>query len=189
MADGEALKNLLSRMEADYPDRIIVPGVGSAGARVVLIGEAPGENEEKQRCPFVGKAGKMLDEFLSLSGIARESLYITNSVKFRPTAEGKRGPVNRKPTKAEIDAFRPYLMRELEIIRPAYVVTLGNTPLSALTGQSITIGSVHGKVLELDGFRLYPMYHPASVIYNRSLNETYRRDVCALGELIRHDGY
>jgi len=187
MSDKQArLKALMSEIEAENADKIIVPGVGNAEAKIVLIGEAPGENEEKQRCPFVGKAGKMLDEFLLLSGIAREELYITNSVKFRPTSQGKRSLVNRKPTKDEIALFRAYLMRELEILEPDYIVTLGNTPLYAVTQQNLAIGDVHGSVMELEGIksRLYPMYHPASVIYNRSLKEVYCNDVQKLGLLI-----
>ena len=173
------------RLCAAFPDKRIVPGDGRSSAPVVLVGEAPGENEEKQLKPFVGKAGAMLDEFLALSGIERTELYITNAVKFRPTAVGKSGrPINRKPTAAEITAFRPWLMEELALIKPVCVVTLGNVPLSVFTGSGTPIGSVHGNLLNCEGFTVYPMYHPASVIYNRALREVYVADVQKLGGLV-----
>lgn len=177
----------LSDWEAAFPGRILVPGEGSAKARIVMIGEAPGEKEEQLRRPFVGKAGENLNEFLRLSGIEREALYITNTVKFRPTEVGKSGKtVNRKPTKAEIEAFKPFLMKELNEIRPLCVVTLGNVPLGVFV-KNAAIGEVHGRFLEAEGFRLYPMYHPASVIYNRSLRETYLKDVTLFGEWMRSE--
>ena len=153
----------------------------------MFIGEGPGADEDMQGVPFVGKAGKNLDEFLELSGIERETLYITNTVKFRPTAEGKRGLVNRKPSMSEIEAFRPWLIEELGIIKPTCIVTLGNVPFQALTRSRETIGAVHGRFIEAEGFLVYPMYHPASVIYNRSLKDVYRNDVIALGEWMREN--
>jgi len=176
------------RLISAFADKRIVPGYGNITSRVVMIGEAPGEKESEQLRPFVGKAGKNLDEFLALSGIDRNELYITNTVKFRPTAQGKKGLVNRKPTSAEIAEFRPWLMEELGIIRPEIIVTLGNVPFQALTCSRETVGAVHGRLMNYEGFKVYPMYHPASVIYNRSLTEVYRADVIALGELLKNNG-
>ncbi len=171
-----------------YPDRVFVPGEGDVRARVVLIGEAPGENEETQRRPFVGKAGENLNDFLCLSGIRRDELFITNAVKIRPVKTGKSGRnINRPPTRTEIDAFRPYLLKELAIIKPLVAVTLGNVPLLALGGKSIKIGSVHGSFIQTEGLLIYPMYHPASVIYNRSLASVYAEDTRLLGEWIKQN--
>ena len=180
------LDGLKKETAALFPDKRLVFGCGNTGALLMLIGEAPGENEEKQGIPFVGKAGKNLDELLALSGIRREEIYITNAVKFRPTTTGKSGRnINRKPTNDEISAFRPFLIREIETVRPLIVATLGNVPLEAVTGKSIKIGDAHGKIMEMSGFKLYPMYHPASVIYNPALKQIYINDVCRLGELIK----
>lgn len=179
------LKILYDEMLNAFPEKHLVFGEGCIGARVCLIGEAPGEKEDEAGRPFVGKAGKQLDEFLMISGIRRESVFITNAVKFRPTSEGKKGLVNRTPTKAEIEAFRPYLLRELELLKPEIIVPLGNTPLLAVTGENLRIGDVHGAFLTCGDLTLYPMYHPASVIYNRSLKETYTADIVRLGEKMK----
>lgn len=173
-------------LEAAFPDKVLVFGEGRPDAKIVMIGEAPGEKEEQQRRPFVGKAGENLNEFLRLSGIRREEIYITNTVKFRPTQTGKSGKsVNRKPTRAEIDAFLPFLLQEIEEISPECIVTLGNVPLNALLGSNVRIGEVHGRFLNTDKFTVYPMYHPASVIYNRSLMQTYLEDIREFGQWMR----
>lgn len=158
--------------------KILVHGEGKPGARVMLIGEAPGEQETLQRRPFVGKAGKNLDEFLELAGIDRSELYVSNTVKFRPTKISAAGRVvNRPPTREEINLFLPWLKREMELVQPEMVVTLGNVPLKALMGSKVVIGDVHGSFQQVNGVRLYPMYHPASLIYNPSLRETYAGDI------------
>jgi len=166
--------------------KVLVFGEGSRGARVALVGEAPGEQETLQGRPFVGKAGKNLDEFLELAKLDRAALYVTNTVKFRPTKISPAGRVvNRPPTQEEVRLFLPWLMRELEMVSPEVVVTLGNVPLKALMGRKAVIGDLHGQCLDLNGRRLYPMYHPASLIYNPALRETYRDDVVRLGALLR----
>lgn len=158
--------------------KILVHGEGRSGARVMLIGEAPGEQETLQRRPFVGKAGRNLDEFLELAGIDRSELYVSNTVKFRPTKISAAGRVvNRPPTREEINLFLPWLKREMELVQPEVVVTLGNVPLKALMGSKVIIGDVHGAFQDVEGMRLYPMYHPASLIYNPSLRETYAGDI------------
>lgn len=158
--------------------KILVHGEGRSGARVMLIGEAPGEQETLQRRPFVGKAGRNLDEFLELAGIDRSELYVSNTVKFRPTKISAAGRVvNRPPTREEINLFLPWLKREMELVQPEVVVTLGNVPLKALMGSKVIIGDVHGAFQYVEGMRLYPMYHPASLIYNPSLRETYAGDI------------
>mgnify|MGYP000139107162 FL=1 len=167
--------------------RSLVFGEGSFHSRLMMIGEAPGEQETLKGRPFVGKAGKNLDEFLQMSGLKREEIYITNTVKFRPTKRSDAGRlVNRPPTKEEIALFYPFLLREIELVKPEYVVTLGNVPLKALAGDRVVIGDVHGQFLECEGRVLYPLYHPASLIYNPSLRGVYAEDVKRLGDWLRN---
>lgn len=164
----------------------LVFGEGDPQAETVLIGEAPGEQEALQGRPFVGKAGKNLDELLELAGLDRKSLYITNTVKIRPTKISPAGrTVNRPPTKEEIELFLPWLKKEIALIAPRRIVTLGNVPLKALLGPKVTIGELHGRFTDWQGMPLYPLYHPASIIYNRALKPVYEEDVRRLGGLIR----
>lgn len=166
--------------------KILVHGEGKRGARVMLIGEAPGEQETLQGRPFVGKAGKNLDEFLALAGIERDELYVSNTVKFRPTRISDAGRVvNRPPTQEEVNLFLPWLKKEIEWVQPECVVTLGNVPLRALTDRKTVIGDVHGTWMNVEGMKLYPMYHPASMIYNRALRPIYEEDVKRLAQWLR----
>jgi DNA polymerase len=160
--------------------KLLVFGEGRVGAPVMMIGEAPGEQESLQGRPFVGKAGKNLDAFLEQAGMDRASLYVTNVVKFRPTRRSEAGRVvNRPPTQEEIKLFLPWLLKEIELVDPRYIVTLGNVPLKALTGRGSVIGDMHGRFIEWQGRRLFAMYHPASVIYNPGLKAVYSRDIVA----------
>ena len=188
------LKRLRSELEKLIDEvyvgekKVLVHGEGEAGARVMLIGEAPGQQETLARRPFVGKAGKNLDEFLEMAEIDRSQLYVSNTVKFRPTRVSAAGRiVNRPPTREEINLFLPWLRREIELVRPQAVVTLGNVPLRALTASRATIGERHGQFMQADGLEIYPMYHPASIIYNPSLREVYTADVQRLGQWLREN--
>lgn len=166
----------------------LVFGEGPARPRLMLVGEAPGEQETLLSRPFVGKAGKNLDRFLELAQLKREEIYVTNTVKLRPTKTGKSGRVsNRPPTGDEVALFHPWLLREIAEVQPRVVATLGNVPLRALMGKGRTIGQAHGQELWLEGANLplIPLYHPASLIYNRSLEEVYERDVLALAQRLR----
>ena len=168
--------------------KVLVFGEGGIGARVMMIGEAPGEQETLQDRPFVGKAGKNLDEFLELAGMDRRQLYVTNTVKFRPTKLSAAGRVvNRPPTQEEVKLFLPWLLQEIELVDPDCIITLGNVPLKALMGRRDVIGEVHGAFAEREGRRVYPMYHPASVIYNPALKETYRADILRFGEWLKQN--
>lgn len=167
--------------------KVLVHGEGCIGARVMLIGEAPGEQETLQGRPFVGKAGKNLDEFLELAGISRRELYVSNTVKFRPTKISAAGrTVNRPPTQEEVRIFLPWLKKEIDMVKPECVVTLGNVPLNALAEKKTVIGDVHGTFLDCDGRKVYPMYHPASMIYNPSLRSVYREDIERLAEWLKN---
>lgn len=169
-------------------ENALVFGEGPVHPKLMLIGEAPGEQETLQGRPFVGKAGKNLDHFLELAELRREEIYITNTVKFRPTKTGKSGRIsNRPPSKEEIMLFRPWLIREIDEIAPQMIATLGNVPLQALTASRQTIGAVHGRVIPAGetGLPLFALYHPASLIYNRSLAPVYEQDVRALALKLR----
>ena len=173
----------------DVPAQFVF-GDGNGSEKTVLVGEAPGKDEVREGRPFVGAAGKILDDFLKRSGIPRDQLYITNSVKYRLARPGKReGTLSNRPVKKfELEYCSFWLRSELEIIRPALVVTLGNTALAAVdmalgAGLKENIGELHGKTLSgqrfPDGspFTLIPLYHPASLIYNRDLRDDYEKDL------------
>ena len=168
----------------------MVYGEGDSAAALMLIGEAPGAEETKLSRPFVGRAGKNLDEFLSTIGLKREEIYITNVVKFRPYKVSAKGTLsNRPPTRGEVDLMLPLLLREIEAVAPRIVVTLGNVPLRAVLGlKTATIGQYHavptaGSALSA-AFSLFPLYHPASIIYNRSLKSVYEQDLLQLKQHI-----
>ena len=186
----EQYKRELQEYIADsLPEKkdVLVFGEGPRQPKLMLIGEAPGEQETLQGRPFVGKAGKNLDHFLELARLDRSDIYISNAVKFRPTKTGKTGRIsNRPPTKDEIALFRPWLVREIREVAPRIVATLGNVPLGAVTGKRITIGEVHGQIIPAGetGRQLFALYHPASLIYNRSLESVYEQDVRQLAEIL-----
>jgi len=178
----EELQERLSAMAAaHFPGAALVFGEGSAEQPVLaVIGEAPGAEEEKLRRPFVGKAGKNLDSFLDTLGLARAAVYITNLVKLRPSRVSDAGRVvNRPPSREEVGLFAPFLAEELAFVSPRIIATLGNFALRAvLNDDKATIGQHHGQLLTLpDGQKLFPLYHPASIIYNQSLKEVYAADL------------
>ena len=152
---------------------------------LMLIGEAPGEQEVLEGRPFVGKAGKNLTAFLEAVDLKREDIFISNTVKIRPTKlSDKRRVVNRPPTKEEIGLFLPYLKEEIALVKPKLLVTLGNVALKALMGKEAVIGQCHGQIMkamidEKAGLEipLFALYHPASVIYNRQLTAVYLNDL------------
>lgn len=189
MQQEEKLKKLneLIVLESgiDYPGRQVVPGEGKCGAELLLIGEAPGGEEEREGRPFVGKAGKNLMNFLNTIGLDRSNLYITNVVKIRPfkLSEKTGKPVNRPPNVKEKNFFSKYLYKEVEIIMPKIIVTLGNVPLQAvLKNKTAMIGDYHGKITCFGVNSIFPLYHPAAIIYNASLKEIYNEDILGLRE-------
>jgi len=179
----EKIKALNKRIMEAYPDEKLVLGRGNLNSPIVLVGEAPGRKEVELNEPFVGQAGKHLDEFLQVLELDKEDIYITNSVKYRPTKlNPKTGRLsNRTPTAKEIESFRSFLLEEIDIIKPKIIVTLGNTSLKSLFEKDVKIGDVHGKLISVEiydnKYNLFPLYHPAAVIYNRSLKEVYLNDL------------
>ena len=171
-------------------DKPMVLGEGRAESPVLmLVGEAPGETEIMKRRPFVGKAGKNLDEFLRLARLNREDIFVTNAVKIRPTEKGPTGRMrNRAPNREELSLFTPWLLREIAAVRPRALVTLGNVPLKALTDMKAAVGDCHGKWLQSRaGVPLFSLYHPASIIYRRSLAPVYEQDILNLSTALAAD--
>ncbi len=155
----------------------LVPGEGPADARVVVVGEAPGKREDEAGRPFVGAAGRLLDRLLADAGLTRDAVFITNVVKARP-------PGNRDPKPDEVRHHLPWLVAQLDLIRPALLVTLGRHALNRFVPEA-KISAVHGTVLEADGRTLFPLLHPAAALHNPGLRDTLHADARALGETLR----
>jgi uracil-DNA glycosylase len=155
----------------------LVFGDGSAEAKIVFIGEAPGKNEDEQGKPFVGAAGKFLDEMLQMIGLKRKDVYITNIVKYRP-------PNNRDPYPDEKLAFMPYLESQLEAIQPKLVVTLGRHSLNCFL-PDLSIGQVHGQPKRYQGRVYLPLFHPAAALYNNDMRQTLIDDFARIPEVIK----
>jgi uracil-DNA glycosylase family 4 len=153
-----------------------VPGEGQLPAKIMLIGEAPGKNEDEKGQPFVGAAGKALDLALEKSGIPRQSVFITNIAKCRP-------PDNRIPEPEEQIACRPYLDRQISLISPQIICILGNTAYSSLLGGKSVMAD-RGKILKRDGQKYLITIHPAAAIYNRNFRSVLEDDLSLLGQEI-----
>jgi uracil-DNA glycosylase family protein len=139
-------------------------GAGSVGARLFLIGEQPGDREDRAGAPFVGPAGRVLDDALEAAGIERASVYVTNAVKHcKWSPRGKRR-IHERPNRAEVVACRPWLDQELALVAPVVIVALGATAGQALWGSSFRVGTSRGKVLDLDGRTAIATIHPSAVL-------------------------
>jgi DNA polymerase len=184
-------KSRLEQIKADIKAKNICPdlaqnatnlvmGVGNADAEIVFIGEAPGKNEDLKGEPFVGAAGKFLDEMLGLVGLKRENVYITNIVKYRP-------PNNRDPLPDEKRAFWPYLLQEIHVIKPKIIATLGRHSMEYFL-PSMKISSIHGQPKRIgigsDKVVILPLFHPAAALYNSSMRETLVSDFEAVPKII-----
>ncbi len=139
----------------------LVFGEGDPDANVVIIGEAPGEDEDTQGRPFVGRAGQLLDRILESAHIEREEIYITNILKYRP-------PNNRNPKPDEITASEPLLLEQLKLIRPQIIATLGNFPTQYFSGTKDGVTNTRGTWLDWHGVQVFPMFHPAYLLRNPS---------------------
>ena len=185
------MKRFQMEMTAAFADepRPLVFGEGKTDApQIMLVGEAPGEQEESLHRPFVGRAGKNLDEFLKMVALDRREIYVSNVVKVRPTSIGKTGRLrNRAPNQEELKRFIPWLDREIALVQPKLLVSLGNTPLHALAqDENATIGQVHGTIIPSRlGLPLFALYHPASIIYRQALRTVYESDVLRLAEILK----
>jgi uracil-DNA glycosylase len=153
-----------------------VPGEGAENAEIMFIGEAPGWNEDQQGRPFVGAAGHFLDELLASINLNRKSVYITNIIKTRP-------PCNRDPLPIEISNCKPWLDRQLEVIKPKIIVTLGRYSMARFFPGK-TISKVHGTSYELDGTIYFAMYHPAAALHQGNLREVLIQDIKKLPPIL-----
>jgi uracil-DNA glycosylase family 4 len=163
----------------------VVFGNGNADADLMFVGEAPGHHEDLQGLPFVGRAGKLLDQLLEEIGLSRKDVFVANTLKCRP-------PGNRDPQPEEIESCRPYLQRQVELIEPKVICTLGNFATKLLTRSNRGITSVHGQpqVHELGGrtVRLYPLYHPAAALRTPKVLQELRADFERLPALLDEPG-
>ncbi len=159
----------------------VVFGSGNADAELMLVGEAPGANEDRMGLPFVGQAGKLLDSLLGKIGMERKQVWICNVLKCRP-------PDNRDPHPNEIEACQDYLRRQVDLIEPVVICTLGNFSTKLLRGDTTGISRLHGReevrIIGSRAVRLYPLYHPAAALYTPSMLETLRADFQRLPELL-----
>jgi uracil-DNA glycosylase family 4 len=157
----------------------IVFGIGDPDARVMVIGEAPGKNEDLQGEPFVGAAGKFLDELLHEAGLMRDEIFIANILKCRP-------PGNRDPQPPEIEACAPYLRDQVRAIHPDYLVTLGNFSTKFVLRTETGITRLHGTVQRTGRFIVVPMFHPAVALYDHSKRDVLIEDFRMLGGLLEN---
>src|SRR5215211_5336130 len=159
----------------------VVFGSGNADADLMFVGEAPGANEDKQGLPFVGQAGKLLERLLGEIGLDRKEVWISNVLKCRP-------PGNRDPHPNEIEACQDYLWRQIELIGPRVLSTLGNFSTKLLRADPTGITRLHGqaevRVIGPRAVRLYPLYHPAAALYTPSMLETLRADFARIPDLL-----
>jgi len=159
----------------------VVFGAGNADADLMFVGEAPGANEDKQGLPFVGSAGKLLEKLLGEIGLARADVFIANVLKCRP-------PGNRDPHPTEIEACQDYLWRQIDLIQPLVLCTLGNFSTKLLRGDPTGITRLHGsaevRVIGPRAVRLYPIYHPAAALYTPSMLDTLRADFARIPGLL-----
>jgi uracil-DNA glycosylase family 4 len=156
-----------------------VPGEGQISAKIMFIGEAPGRSEDEKGKPFVGAAGRILDDLLKKAGIERSQVFITNIVKCRP-------PNNRVPEEDELIACRPYLDRQIALIKPKVICILGRTAHSSILGGS-SITANRGKIVERSGQKYFSTFHPAAVIYNKKLLSTLEADLKKLAAEINKE--
>jgi uracil-DNA glycosylase family 4 len=184
----EALKELLLQARActrcpqlAATRTTVVFGSGNADADLMFVGEAPGASEDQQGLPFVGRAGRLLDQLLEEIGLARADVFVTNTLRCRP-------PGNRDPLPVEIENCSGYLMRQVELIEPSVICTLGNFATKLLRGDPTGITRLHGRpeVIELGAraVHLYPLYHPAAALYTPSLLATLREDFAGIPALL-----
>lgn len=162
-----------------------VPGEGNPDAEVMFIGEAPGFNENEQRRPFVGQAGKLLRKNLVANRWSEDEVYITNIVKFRP-------PENRDPTPEEIEFFKPYLDKQIEIIDPKIIVSLGRFSMYKFIGEGVSISRIHGQLRTITwkgkNVLFFPMYHPAAALRSGEMLRAFEEDFKKLREIVDNKG-
>jgi DNA polymerase len=184
MSNMTLKQELLRKLEKEIRENKKLPlieanlvfGDGNIDCEVMFIGEAPGFHEDKQGKPFVGRAGQLLNQLLTEIGWKRENVYISNIVKRRP-------PENRDPLPEEIEAYKPYLAKQIEIIKPKVIATLGRFSMNYFLPLA-KISNDHGKIFETKDFIIYPLYHPAAALRSTTVLEDLRRDFKKLPEIL-----
>jgi len=183
MSKQQQLDKIALKIETDNPvpelkegATQLVFGDGSAEAEIVFIGEAPGKNEDQQGKPFVGAAGRFLNEMLEMIGMKRADVYITNIIKYRP-------PNNRDPYPDEKQAFLPYLESQLEVIQPKLTALLGRHSLNCFL-PDLSISAVHGQPKRFGGRIYLPLFHPAAALYNSAMRQTLIDDFAAIPTIL-----
>jgi len=165
---GDSLKDC-QRCRLSSGRTQVVFGTGNPHADIMFVGEAPGFYEDKQGIPFVGAAGKLLNELLESVGLSRTSIYIANVIKCRP-------PDNRNPLPDEVETCKPFLFQQIETIKPKVVCTLGNFAMQTLLGKNIGIMKVRGQVFQVHNVVVFPLLHPAAALHQGNLREPLRED-------------
>lgn len=174
IADAIDKDNICPELKAGAKQLVFADG--SPDAEIVFIGEAPGAKEDEQGVPFVGAAGKFLDEMLAGINLKRQDIYITNIVKYRP-------PGNRDPLPEEIDAFMPYLLSQIDVIKPKLVIFLGRHAMSVFLPE-LKISQVHGQPKRKNGQVYLPLFHPAAALYNGQMRQTLIEDFNKIPQIL-----
>jgi uracil-DNA glycosylase family 4 len=188
MSTNEDKQKRLDQIKADIIEQNICPdlaksaknlvaGDGNADADIVFIGEAPGKNEDEQGLPFVGAAGKFLNEMLESIGLERSDIYITNIVKYRP-------PNNRDPLPEEKADFLPFLKQQIDVIEPKLIVTLGRHSMEVLLPDSLKISQCHGQPKRYQSHVYMPLFHPAAALYNGAMRQTLIDDFAKIPKVL-----
>jgi uracil-DNA glycosylase family 4 len=179
--EEEIIANNITPELAEQALRLVI-GDGNLDAKIIFIGEAPGKKEDETGLPFVGASGKFLDQLLESIGLHRSDVYITSIVKYRP-------PKNRDPKPSEKEAFWPYMVKQIEIIQPEIVVTLGRHSMGCFL-PGVSIGEIHGQAQTATigerTVKVVPLYHPAAALYNGSLRQTLISDFINLQDVMLH---
>lgn len=151
----------------------VVFGVGNPNASIMFVGEGPGFHEDRQGEPFVGAAGKILNDLLESAGLSRNEIYIANVIKCRP-------PNNRDPEPDEVETCKPFLLQQIQLIQPRLVCSLGNWATQTLLEKKIGISKVRGHVIQLPAFVLFPLFHPAAALHQGNLLQPLKEDFLKL---------
>lgn len=179
MTKEEKLKYIFGAIKKAYPSRRLVFNDGSPDMPIMIIGEAPGKDEEAQGKPFVGRGGKLLNSTLETLGWKRSDFYVTNVVKYRPSDEWGG---NRTPTPEEIEKFRPALEKEIAVVDPKLIVILGRVAMSGLGVEGSMMAS-RGRAIEKNGRKIIITYHPAAILRNPNWEPQFREDLAKIREV------
>lgn len=180
LTKNQKLNLIFDAIRKAYPKRKLIFNDGSPEKRIMIIGEAPGKDEEIQEKPFVGRGGKLLNSTLEMMGWRRSDFYITNVVKYRPSDELGN---NRTPTPEEIEKFRPALEKEIEVVDPKLIVILGRVAMSGL-GIEGSMTMNRGQIIEKGGRKILITYHPAAILRNPNWEPQFREDLAKIKELV-----